>query len=45
MILCLINTRGDEMDEDGGTKNAIDRGGLQHINDQTYSLFYAIEEV
>ena len=47
MIVCLIDMSGYEMNE-GGTEdwiNSIDRGGLWHINDQTYSLFYAIEEV
>ena len=39
---------GDEMDEDRGTDewtNLTDRGGLWHVNDQTYSVFYAMEEV
>ena len=39
---------GDEWDKERGTEdwtNLIDRGGLWHINDQAYGLFYAIEEV
>ena len=38
---------GDELDEDGGTEtwlNMIDRGGLWHVNDQTYSLFNIMED-
>ena len=48
MILCVMELSGDEMDEDRGTEewtNLIDRGGLWHVNDQTYSVFYAMEEV
>ena len=47
MILLLMECAGDELDEDRGTEtwtNMIDRGGLWHINDQTYSLFGIIEE-
>ena len=47
MLMCLVDMGGDEMD-DGGTEdwvNAIDRGGLWHVNDQTYNVFVAIEEV
>ncbi len=38
---------GDESDEEQGTEqwaNAIDRGGLWHINDNTYFIFYLMEE-
>ena len=47
MILCIMEMYGDEWDEERGTEdwtNAIDRGGLWHISDQAYGLFYAIEE-
>ena len=47
MILCLMELNGDEMDEERGTEawtNLIDRGGLWHVNDQTYSLFATMEE-
>jgi hypothetical protein len=47
MILCLAEMYGDEWDEEMGTEdwtNLIDRGGLWHVNDQAYNLFYAIEE-
>ena len=40
MVLLLMECAGDEMDTDGGTEmwlNMIDRGGLWHVNDQTYS--------
>ena len=39
---------GDEEFEHEGTEdwlNAIDRGRLWHVPQQTYSLFYAVEEV
>ena len=39
---------GDEMSEDGGTEtwlNMVDRGGLWHVNDQTYGLFVSMEEL
>ena len=48
MILCLMELSGDEMDDERGTEawtNFIDRGGLWHVNDQTYSLFVTMEEV
>ena len=47
MVLLLMECAGDEMDSDGGTEmwlNMIDRGGLWHVNDQTYSLFVIMEE-
>lgn len=47
MIFLLLEFAGDEVVEGGDTKawtNIIDRGGLWHINDQTYSLFVALEE-
>ena len=47
MVLLLMECAGDEMDSDGGTEmwlNMIDRGGLWHVNDQTYSLFSIMEE-
>jgi hypothetical protein len=46
MLLCLIEMYGDEMNEAGTEDwtNAIDRGGLWHINDQAYLLFYAMEK-
>ena len=40
MVLLLMECAGDELSENFGTKtwtNRIDRGGLWHINDQTYS--------
>ena len=48
MIFLLMECAGDELDSDGGTEtwmNMIDRGGLWHVNDQTYSLFVIMEEV
>ena len=47
MIDCIMHLAGDEADEDAETElwvNAIDRGGLWHINDTTYSLFVIIEQ-
>ena len=47
MVLLLMECAGDELDEDGGTEtwlNMIDRGGLWHVNDQTYSLFNIMED-
>ena len=47
MILCLMELNGDEDDEEWGTENwtnALDRGGLWHVCDTAYNLFYAIEE-
>ena len=42
MMDCLFHMAGDEEDESAGTEewlNSIDRGGLWHMNDMTYSLF------
>ena len=49
MILFLMELNGDELDvdDDGGSEawcNLIDRGGLWHVSDTAYSLFYIIEE-
>ena len=47
MIFCIMELSGDEEDEERGTEdwvNLIDRGGLWHISDKAYRLFYAIEE-
>ena len=46
MIQCLIDMSGDEMEERGTEDwtNLIDRGGLWHISDTTYSLFHSMEE-
>ena len=47
MMLFISDFFGDEWDEACGTEewtNAIDRGGLWHINDNTYTIFYLIEE-
>ena len=47
IVLLLMECAGDELEETGGTKtwmNMVDRGGLWHINDQTYSIFVFIEE-
>ena len=47
MILLLMECAGDELDESNGTEmwtNMVDRGGLWHVNDQTYSLFAIMEE-
>ena len=46
MVLLLMECAGDEMDSNDGTEmwlNMIDRGGLWHVNDQTYSLFEIME--
>lgn len=48
MVLFISDLSGDEWDETQGTEewtNAIDRGGLWHINDNTYTIFYLMEEV
>ena len=37
MILCLMELNGDKLDK-------CSRGGLWHVSDTTYNLFYAIEE-
>ena len=42
MIDCIMHLAGDEAGEDAETEllvNTINRGGLWHINDTTYSLF------
>ena len=47
MVLLLMECAGDELSEKFGTEtwtNRIDRGGLWHINDQTYSMFNTMEE-
>ena len=47
MVLLVMECAGDEFDENCGTEtwtNMVDRGGLWHINDQTYSLFVIMEE-
>ena len=47
MLLLLMECAGDELSDNVGTEmwtNMIDRGGLWHINDQTYSLFNIMEE-
>ena len=47
MILFISDFSGDEWDEACGTEewtNAIYRGGLWHIKDNTYTIFYLIEE-
>ena len=48
LILCLMSlTKGGEFAEANGTDeewlNAIDRGGLWHVRENTYSLFCALE--
>ena len=46
MLLLTIALCGDEADEDRGTEtwmNEIDRGGLWHISDDTYSVFLILE--
>ena len=48
LILFIMDMSGDECDEDRGTEdwiNSIDRGGLWHVSDLTYDLFYSMEEV
>ena len=47
MILFMCELSGDEWYEEQETEqwiNAIDRGGLWHVNDNTYSIFYLMEE-
>ena len=47
MIVCLMELTGEEMDKERGTEawaNLIDRGGLWHVSDQTYTLFATLEE-
>ena len=46
-LLLTIGLCGDEADEDRGTEtwtNEIDRGGLWHISDDTYSVFLILED-
>ena len=48
LILCLMSlTKGGEFNEADGTDeqwlNAIDRGGLWHVCENTYGLFCALE--
>ena len=46
ILLLTIHLCGDEADEDLGTEtwtNEIDRGGLWHISDDTYSVFLILE--
>ena len=45
LIICVNDMCGREVNEEGTEDwlNAIDRGGLWHVNDQTYSLFYTLE--
>lgn len=46
ILLSLMELNGDE-DGERGTEdwvNSLDRGGLWHVSDTTYSLFYAMEE-
>ena len=48
MVLFISELRGHELDDTKGTEewtNAIDRGGLWHINDDVYTIFYFMEEV
>ncbi len=48
MILFISDfSGGHEVDETKGTEewtNAIDRGGVWHVNDDTYTMFYFMEE-
>ena len=45
LIICVNDMCSREVNEDGTEDwlNAIDRGGLWHVNDQTYNLFYNLE--
>ena len=48
LILCMHNMRSDGGQENNVGEdwvNAIDRGGLWHVTDLSYGLFYAMEEV
>ena len=47
LIQCVHDMRSDSGQENVGEDwvNAIDRGGLWHVTDLSYSLFYAVEEV
>jgi hypothetical protein len=47
MVLFMIHLSGDEDMEERGTEtwtDSIDRGGLWHVNDITYTVFYHMEE-
>ena len=47
MLLFMSELNGDEWNEERGTEewvNSIDRGGLWHVKDDTYQLFYLMEE-
>ena len=47
MVLFISDLSGDEWDEAQATEewtNAIDRGGLWHVSDATYTIFYLMEE-
>ena len=47
MLLFMTELSGDDMDEEKGTEawtNDIDRGGLWHVKDMDYTLFYLMEE-
>ena len=46
MVYCIMHLAGDEIDCEGTESwiNAIDRSGLWHINDSTYSLFVMLEQ-
>ena len=46
-MLFISDLSGDEWDEAQATEewtNAIDRGGLWHVSDATYTIFYLMEE-
>lgn len=47
MIQLCVEMAGDEDDGRGSEEwcNAIDRGGLWHISDDTYAVFYVIEDI
>ena len=48
MILFMTELNVDEWNEERGSKewvNAIDCGGLWHVNDETYNIFYLTLEV
>jgi hypothetical protein len=47
MMFLIMELSGDETCDAVGTEswtNSIDRGGLWHVNDNTYTTFYLIEE-
>jgi hypothetical protein len=48
LVSCLLDMKSDNEQEDDVSEdwvNAVDRGGLWHVTDLTYSFFYAVEEV